>query len=369
MPRDKKMEKKTKQPVKKDAGNISNKEYADTLADIKHRIHDAQLKAATAANRVLLSLYWSIGRTIVEKQEQSGWGSNFIEKLAKDLKNNFPDIEGFSRSNIFRMRAFYLEYAKVAPAVRKIDDPENLGVLAQIPWSHNIVLMEKLDCVDDRIWYAHKTIENGWSRDVLVMWIKSDLHKRQGKAITNFKATIPSSHSDLAHQSLKDPYLFDFLTLAEDYKEQEIEQGLVDHVKKFLMELGTGFAFVGQQYKIEVSGKNYRIDLLLYNFKLRRFFVVEIKARSFDPRDAGQINFYLSAVDDLLKHPDDLPTIGLILCSDKDNITAEYALRNINSPVGVAGYEVKLVESLPKDLKGSLPTIKEIEEELEKDSI
>jgi predicted nuclease of restriction endonuclease-like (RecB) superfamily len=363
-------EKKTKAVSIKDkkAPAIPSKEYAATLADLKKRIREAQIKAANAANRELLKLYWSIGKTIIDKQEQSGWGSNFIEKLAKDLQNEFPGIEGFSRSNLFRMRAFYTEYTKVAPAVRQLDSLENLGVLSQLPWSHNVVLMEKLDDVNDRLWYAHKAIENGWSRNVMAMWIKSEIHNRQGKAITNFKSTLPTPHSDLANQSLKDPYLFDFLTLRQDHNEKEIEQGLVDHVRKFLMELGSGFAFVGQQYPIEVSGKTYKIDLLLYNFKLRRFFVVEIKARAFDPRDTGQTNFYLSAIDDLLKHSDDQPTIGLILCKTKDNITAEYALRNLKSPIGVAGYEIKLVEALPKELKGSLPSIKEIEAELEKDA-
>jgi len=312
---------------------IPSKEYASTLADIKKSIREAQIKAINAANRELLNLYWSIGETIANRQEKSGWGSNFIEKLAKDLKSEFPGIEGFSRSNLFRMRAFFKEYEKVAPAVRQIDPLENLGVLSQLPWSHNVVLMEKLDNIKDRLWYAHKAIENGWSRDVMTTWIKSALHKREGKAITNFKSTLPDAQSDLTHQSLKDPYLFDFITLKEKHSEKEIEQGLVDHVSKFLMELGKGFAFVGQQYQLEVSGKSYYIDLLLYNFKLRRFFVVEIKARAFDPRDTGQTNFYLSAVDGLLKHPDDQPTIGLILCKTKDNITAEYALRNMKSPI------------------------------------
>lgn len=346
---------------------ISANEYADVLIELKDRIHEAQIKAANAANSELLKLYWTIGKTIVNKQEQSGWGSNFIENIAKDLQNEFPGIEGFSRSNLFRMRAFYIKYTKVARPVRQLDIMEGLGALSQLPWSHNVVLMEKLDDIDERLWYAHKAIENGWSRDVMTMWIKSDLHSRQGKAVTNFKSTMLDPHSDLALQSLKDPYLFDFLTLKEEHNEKDIEKGLVDHIRKFLMELGGGFAFVGQQYPLDISGKTYYIDLLLYNFKLRRFFVVEIKARAFNPKDTGQTNFYLSAVDDLLKHPDDQPTIGLILCQTKDNITAEYALRNMKSPIGVAGYEIKLVESLPKDLKGSLPTIEEIESELAKD--
>lgn len=342
-------------------------DYASTFALLKKQIQDSQTAAVTLANTELIRLYWKIGKIIVEKQEQSGWGSNYIEKLAQDIQKAFPSLEGFSRSNVFRMRAFYLKYSKVAPSVRQADEMENLGILGKIPWSHNIVLMEKLDNIEDRLWYAHKAIENGWSRDVLTMWIKSNLHSREGKAITNFKKNLPAFQSDLANQSLKDPYLFDFLTLRANHSEKEIERGLVSHIRKFLMELGSGFAFVGQQYPLSIGGKTYYIDLLLYNFKLRRFFVVEIKARAFDPRDTGQTNFYLSAVDDLLKHAEDEPTIGLILCKIKDDITAEYALRNLNNPIGVAEYEIKLVETLPKELKSSLPTIQEIEAELERD--
>jgi len=360
-------EKKTKAVAKK-VSDIQPIEYADTLSDLKNRIREAQIKAVNAANQELLKLYWSIGKTIADRQEQSGWGTKVIEKLAKDLQNEFPGIEGFSRTNIFRMRAFYREYPIVPLAVGQFDILENLGILSRLPWSHNIVLMEKLNNVNDRIWYAQKAIENGWSRDVMTMWIKSEIHNRQGKAITNFNSTLPAPQSDLATQSLKDPYLFEFITLKEKHNEKEIENGLIEHLKKFLMELGSGFAFVGQQYPLEVSGKTYYVDLLLYNFKLRRFFVVEIKARAFDPRDTGQINFYLSAVDDFLKHPDDQTTIGLILCKTKDNITAEYALRNLNSPIGVSEYEITLAESLPKELKSSLPTIEEIEAELEKDA-
>jgi predicted nuclease of restriction endonuclease-like (RecB) superfamily len=364
MPKSKKSE---ALPAKDAASAIfSSKEYASTLSDLKKQIRECQLRAAVAANKELIRLYWTIGKTIAEKQEQSGWGSKFVEKIAKDLQNEFPGIEGFSRTNVFRMRAFYLAYSDCLTAVGQFRE-DRLEPFLNIPWGHNFILLDKLKSFEERLWYAQRALEHGWSRDVMTMWIKSELHKREGKAITNFKATLPPPQSDLATQSLKDPYLFDFIGLRDDHNEKEIEQGLVDHVRRFLMELGSGFAFVGQQYPLEVSGKNYFIDLLLYNFKLRRFFVVEIKARAFDPRDTGQTNFYLSAVDDLLKHPEDQPTIGLILCKTKDNITAEYALRNLNSPIGVAGYETRLTESLPKELKGSLPSIKEIEEELDKE--
>lgn len=335
------------------------KGYKPFLKDLKTKIRSSQIKAAVRVNSTLIELYWQIGKDISNMQKKEGWGARVIERLAKDLKDAFPGIQGFSRRNLFYMRKFSESYQDFEIVQQ---------VAALIPWGHNMVLLDTVENQEHRLWYMQKTIENGWSRDVMTLWIKSDLHKREGRAITNFKTTLPSNQSDLANQTLKDPYLFDFLELQADHNEKEVEQGLVDHVQKFLMEAGEGFAFVGQQYPLEVSGKNFFIDLLLYNFKLRRFFVVEIKAKAFDPRDTGQINFYLSAVDDLLKHPDDQPTIGLILCKTKDNIIAEYALRNMNSPIGVAGYETKIAESLPKELKGSLPTIEEIEAELEKDA-
>lgn len=356
MPKEKKSERASK--TKSNPKEIIPLGYSTFLNDLKSKIRSSQIKAAVRVNSTLIELYWQIGNDIIGMQKNEGWGTQVIERLAKDLKNAFPGVQGFSRRNLFYMKKFADSYQDFSTVQQ---------VAALIPWGHTLVLMDTVSNQKERIWYARKTIENGWSRDVMTMWIKSDLHDRQGKAITNFKSTLPSPHSDLATQSLKDPYLFDFLALSEQYNEKEIEQGLVDHVLEFLMEFGEGFAFVGQQYPLEVGGKTYYVDLLLYNFKLRRFFVVEIKAKAFDPRDTGQINFYLSAVDDRLKHPEDLPTIGLILCKTKDNITAEYALRNLKSPIGVAEYEVKLVESLPKELKGSLPTIEEIESELEKE--
>jgi predicted nuclease of restriction endonuclease-like (RecB) superfamily len=332
--------------------------YKPFLEALKVRIQSSQIKAAVAVNKELITLYWEIGTSVYKKQLEDGWGAKTIEKLAKDLKSVFPGMKGFSLTNI----KYMVQFAKTYPEFLISQQP-----VGQIPWGHNVLLMQKIGAAEERLWYVAKTLEHGWSRDVLWNWIDGDLYNRQGKAITNFSNTLPVPQSDLARQTLKDPYLFDFLELHADHNEKEVEQGLVDHVRKFLMELGSGFAFVGQQYPLEVSGKTYFIDLLLYNFKLRRFFVVEIKAKAFDPRDTGQTNFYLSAVDDMLKHPDDQPTIGLILCKNKDNIVAEYALRNLKSPIGVAGYETKIFESLPNDLKGSLPSIKEIEEELTKD--
>lgn len=340
----------------------ATKEYTETLVILKKQIQETQIKATLSANKELIKLYWSIGKTITDKQSTSRWGAGIIDQLAKDLQNAFPGIEGFSKLNIFRMQAFYKAYEKVSQAVTQL---ENLPFFS-IPWGHNIVLMHKLKNQDERIWYAKKAIENGWSRSMLETWIKSKLHKRQGKAITNFNRTLPAPHSDMAQQSLKDPYLFDFLTLQEEHLEKDLEQGLIDHIQNFLLELGKDFAFVGRQYNIGVDGDDYYLDLLFYHLKLRCYVIIELKNTTFKPEYAGKLNFYLSAVDDLLRHKDDNPTIGLLLCKTKKNFTVEYALRDVNKPIGVAEYETKLVASLPKNLKSSLPTIEEIEAEFEK---
>ncbi|MCF7806070.1 MAG: PDDEXK nuclease domain-containing protein [Simkaniaceae bacterium] len=361
-------EKKTKNLPKKvkEGGLFSNKDYGSTLTELKRQIKESQVRAITAANKELIHLYWKIGKTIVEKQEKSGWGTKIIEKLAKDIQNSFPGIEGFSRTNIFRMRAFYIAYQTNPPAGGQFqNDP--LEILASIPWRHNSVLVEKLKKHEERMWYAQKTIEHGWSRSVLEIMIGNSLHSRQGKAITNFKAVMPSPQSDLAQQATKDPYLFDFIALSDDVMEKDIENQLTEHIQKFLMELGQGFAFVGRQYPIKAGKKDLYIDLLFYHLTLRCYIIVELKAKEFDSRDAGQMSVYLSAVDDLLRHEGDNPSIGIILCRTKDNVFVEYALRNFNRPIGVAEYETKLVETLPKELKSSLPTVKEIEAELEQD--
>jgi len=263
------------------------------------------------------------------------------------------------------MRAFYRAYEKVPQAVAQIKD---LPVFL-IPWGHNALLLEKIKDIELRVWYAHKTIENGWSRAILEMQIESRLHERSGKAVTNFTRTLPAPDSDMAQQSLKDPYVFDFLTLHDEVVERDIEQGLMDHIQKFLLELGQGFSFVGRQKHIVVGDSDFYIDLLFYHLQLRCYLVVELKATKFKPDYVGQLNFYLSAVDDLLRHPDDKPTIGLLLCKTKNDFVAEYALRDLNKPIGIASYETELVESLPKNLKGSLPTIEEIEAELGKQKI
>jgi predicted nuclease of restriction endonuclease-like (RecB) superfamily len=339
---------------------VSTENYTKFITLLKTKIRSAQIKGAIAVNRELIRLYWEIGEDIVEKQEKEGWGSKVLEKMSKDLQNEFPGIEGFSRSNIFRMKAFFTAYGKVAQAVRQLD----LLPIFSIPWGHNILLLQKLKDADERLWYASKVIEHGWSRSILTVWIENDLYKREGKAITNFKNVLPASQSDLAQQALKDPYVFDFLTLHKEHLEKDLEDGLVNHIQKFLIELGQGFSFVGQQYPIKAGEQDLYIDLLFYHLKLRCYVILEIKGKKFDSRDVGQMSAYLSAVDDQLRHEDDQPSIGLILCKTKDDIFAEYVLRNFNRPIGVAEFEVKLVEKLPKELKAKLPTVKEIEAEL-----
>ncbi len=354
-----------KHSAKHSSTNISTKEYAQTLLYLKEQVQQAQIKATLSANKELIKLYWQFGKTIVEKQETNGWGSGVIDQLAKDLQNSFPGLGGFSRANIFRMQAFYGAYEKVAQAARQIEDMP----IFNIPWFHNVIIMQKLKNNEERLWYAQKAVEHGWSRTILEMQIESALYRRQGKAVTNFSKTLPAPHSDMAKQSLKDPYLFDFLTLRNDYVEHELEQALIDHVQQFLLELGQGFAFVGRQKHIEVGETDFYIDLLFYHLQLRCYLVVELKSTAFKPEYTGQLNFYLSAVDDLLRAPDDKPTIGLLLCKTKNNVVAEYSLRDINKPIGIAGYETKITKSLPKNLRSSLPSIEEIEAELEKKDI
>jgi predicted nuclease of restriction endonuclease-like (RecB) superfamily len=363
----------------KSAGDVPVS-YGELLEDLKTRIRAAQVKAALSVNRELIALYWHIGRSIVERQRAEGWGKAVVERLSADLRHEFPDTSGFSARNIWHMRSFYLAYE---PDGRKLkqpvsesgkaereqvareSEPGNLPqAVSEIPWGHNIVLLQKLKDPAVRLWYAQQTVENGWSRAMLTHWIESDLHARQGKAVTNFKAALPAPQSDLAAEVVRDPYNFDFLTLRTDAAERDLERGLIDHIRKFLLELGAGFAFVGQQVPLEVDGEDFYLDLLFYHLRLRCYVVIDLKARPFKPEHAGKMNFYLSAVDDLLRHPDDKPSIGIILCKTRSRVIAEYALRDLAKPVGVARYETRLVESLPDDLKGDLPTIEQIQKEL-----
>lgn len=326
--------------------------YNHFLHDLKTRIRAARTRAAMAVNRELVLLYWQIGRDILERQEREGWGAKVIERLAKDLRAEFPDMKGFSPRNMLFMRAFAEAYA---------DEAIVKQLVSLLPWGHVVRLIQKVKSPEEREWYIHKAFEHGWSRDILVMQIESQLFHRQGKAVNNFVATLPPSQSDLAQQALKDPYLFDFLGLGNEAQEREVERELVNHITSFLLELGAGFSYVGRQVHLEVEGEDFFIDLLFYHLKLRCYVVIELKATSFKPEYAGKLNFYLSAVDATMRHESDNPSIGLILCKDRKGLIAEYALKDISKPVGISEYQ--LVAAIPENLKGSLPTIEELEAE------
>jgi predicted nuclease of restriction endonuclease-like (RecB) superfamily len=354
--------------------------YKAFLDDLKARIRSAQVRAGLAVNRELIQLYWDIGRAIVARQHLEGWGSGVIDRLAADIQKAFPGIEGFSPSNVSRMRAFFLAWAggqvisaqavpkrKRTLSARLVPKPAGSlppAIVTQIPWGHNVVLLFQLHDRQRRVWYAQQAVVHGWSRNVLVHWIESDLYARQGKAVTNFSATLPPLQSDLAQQVLRDPYSFDFLTLHADAAERELEQGLLEHIARFLLELGAGFAFVGRQVHVEVDGEDFYLDLLFYHLHLRCFIVIDLKTGRFKPEYAGKMNFYLSAVDDQMRRAGDGPSIGLILCKTRSRVIAEYALRQLQRPVGVARYVTKLTEQLPRELAGKLPSVREIEAEL-----
>lgn len=334
-------------------GHITPNDYADWLESLKSRIHQARQHTALSVNRELLALYWQIGRDILTRQAAQGWGSKVIEHLARDLRAAFPGMKGFSRANLMYMRAF----AEAWPDSTIVQQP-----VGQLPWGHNLVLLARVKDPELRIAYAGKAIEHGWSRNTLEIHIETRLLEREGRAITNFQKQLPKPQSDLARESLKDPYCLDFLDLTQDAEERAIESALVQHITRFLLELGTGFAFVGKQVPLEVGGEDFFIDLLFYHLKLRCYVVIELKTGPFKPEHTGQLSFYLSAVDAQIKHADDQPTIGLLLCKSRNRIVAEYALRDINKPMGVAEYQ--LISNLPPKLKSNLPTIKEIETEL-----
>jgi predicted nuclease of restriction endonuclease-like (RecB) superfamily len=330
-------------------------DYGQLLEDLKIRIRQAQTRAVLAVNRELILLYWHIGREILSRQQQAGWGAKIIDRLAADLRRAFPEMKGFSRTNLLYMRAFAEAYPNESIVQQ---------LAGQIPWGHNVILIDRVKDTAEREWYLRATLEYGWSRAVLITQIETGLYRRQGRAITNFERALPPPQSDLAQQTFKDPYVFDFLTLSKEAREQELEQGLLDHVQRFLLELGVGFAFVGRQVHLGVGDQDFYLDLLFYHLRLRCYVVIDLKAVPFQPEFAGKMNFYLSAVDDLLRHPDDRPSIGLLLCKEKNRLIVEYALRDLNKPIGVAAWETRLVESLPEEWKGSLPTVEELEAEL-----
>ncbi len=348
---------------------FSDADYVQLLDQVKSRIREARVRAGLAANRELVALYWEVGKLIVGRQKAQGWGAAVIERLSRDIRHEFSDLKGFSPRNIWRMRAFYLEYTEgvtTMPQVAAEFDGKSLPqIAAGLPWMHNSVLIEKVKDLNARLWYMRQTLEHGWSRPILTLHIQQGDYERKGKAVTNFSRTLPATQSDLARDLLKDPYIFDFLGLTDDTREREIENALLQHLREFLIELGNGFAFVGNQYRLAIGDEDYYIDLLFYHLKLRCYFVIDLKTRPFAAEDAGKMNFYLNAVDDLLRHPDDQPSIGLVLCREEEGsnrMLLEYALRGLKKPIGVSEYQ--LTRALPDNLKPSLPTVEEIEREI-----
>lgn len=344
---------------------LSGKEYKAWLSEIKSKVRNAQLKAAVRVNTALLTFYWELGADIVAKQAKAKWGDALLATLSKDLIAEFPEMKGFSLSNLKYIKQWYQFYASEnaisQQAVGLIG--QQLAVqITQIPWGHNIVIITNCKSIKEATFYVQNTIKYNWSRSVLEHQIESGLYEREGKAINNFALTLPKPQSDLAEQTLKDPYWFDFLTLAKKHNERELENALVEHITKFLLELGAGFAYVGRQVPLRVGESDFYIDLLFYHLKLRCYVVIELKTTAFQPEFAGKLNFYLKAIDKQVRAEHDNPTVGIIICKKKDKVVAEYALSDIHKPIGISAY--KLTHSLPKKFKPSLPSIEQIEKEL-----
>lgn len=374
--------------VKKPLRSKSDSHFIELLTDVKGRIQTAQTRAILAVNAELVHLYWDIGRMIDERQRNEGWGTAVIPRLSLALHNELPELKGFSERNIKLMLAFYREYpnpsvfmqqpvaqiparsmlpqpmpnlpeaAIVPPVVAQLPD----SLIWTVPWAHHVILMQKVKDLAVRRWYMEQALALGWSRNILVLQIESQAHARHGQAVTNFDRLLPAPQSDLARQTLKDPYIFDFLTMAEPFHERELETSLVRHLEKFLLELGQGFAFVGRQYRLDVGGEDYYLDLLFYHLRLRCFIVIELKKGEFKPEYAGKLNFYCNVVNDCLRRQADQPTIGLILCQGRNRVLAEYSLSGIDKPIGISTYE--LTRALPSKLQSALPTVEEIEAEL-----
>ncbi len=337
---------------------IKTDDYRNLIADLKNRIQAAQIKAAVTVNTQLIALYWDIGKQIAEKQQASGWGDAVIEQIAGDLTRELGGLKGFSRSNLYNMRQWYGFYAAHGEKVQQL--------VGQIPWGHNILIINNIKNLDKALWYIRKTIENGWSRNVLAHQIDSQLYERQAEKlrIDNFTERLPAPQSDLARETLKDPYVFDFLSVGDEAHERELETALVERITRFMLELGKGFAFVRRQFHLEVGGEDFYIDLLFYHLRLHCYVAIELKTGPFKPEYTGKLNFYLTALDEQVKMKEDGPSIGLILCRDRNNIVAEYALRDVNKPIGISRYA--LAATLPEELRSSFPTVEEVEAELGK---
>ena len=351
------------------ATNIpQSSEYKIWIRELKEKLRRSQIKAAVKVNSVLLEFYWELGIDIVEKQKRSSWGSGFLKQLSKDLMDEFPDMKGFSEANLSFIRRwvrFYIgDFDNLVTGCDEIEK-DQISVLFQIPWGHNREIISKCIIKEEALFYVDKTIENGWSRSVLTHQIESKLYERNGKALTNFSHTLPKPQSDLANELIKDPYSFDFLTLTENFREKELELALLDNITKFLLELGSGFAFMGKQKKLKVGDRDFYIDLLFYHTQMHCYVVVELKVVDFEPEFAGKLNFYIKAVDEQIKTDKDELTIGILLCKSKDKMIVEYALSDIHKPIGVSEYQ--LTHQLPDKLKSVLPSIEDIEAELTKD--
>ena len=336
---------------------VDNSEYKKWLGSIKNKFQRSQIQASISVNKELLKFYWELGKEISEKEKQYRWGSKFLQELSNDLQTFFPEVKGFSHRNLKYIKQWYDFYNSNDIGQQVVSQ------LFSIPWGQNITIVSKCKDIDEAIYYVQNTAKNNWSRNTLLHQLKNRLYEREGSAVTNFEITLPKENSDLAKETLKDPYIFDFLSLTKDFNERELEKSLIDNIAKFLLELGKGFAFIGSQYHLEVSGKDYYLDLLFYHVKLRCYVVIELKIGEFKPEYAGKVNFYLSLVDDKLKSDIDNPSIGIILCTEKDRIIAEYSLRNMTKPIGVSEYHV--VEELPYEFKDTLPTSQELQEKLE----
>ena len=354
---------------------LVSQEYKIWLESLKNKFRSSQIKASIKVNTTLLEFYWDLGEQIVEKQQEYKWGSGFLEKLSRDLSAEFPYVKGFSYTNVKNIRQWFVFWQQLVGELKTTKSQQLVGessvdktkqIVSQIfmiPWGHNIAIIQKCKNIDEAIYYVQNTLKNGISRSVLVHQIESNLYERNGKALTNFENTLPPIQSDLAKEITKDPYNFDFITLTNDYQEKELEDALTQNITNFLLELGSGFAFVGRQYKLNIGGDEFKIDLLFYHIKLKCYVVVELKATSFKPEHAGKLSFYTSAIDGELKADDDNPTIGILICKSKNDTVVEYALKDINKPLGISEYQ--LTEVLPKEYKSSLPSIEEIEAKLD----
>jgi len=342
-------------------------DYQKWIANIKKKIRKSQIKASVQVNQEMLLLYWDLGKGIVEKQKLAKWGDKLISQLSKDLNKAFPDVQGFSRRNLELMRKWYLYYAEYVEQeiiAKQVVSQMKEFIIFNIPWGHNVRIVAKSATLEEAVFYANETLEYGWSRAVLVHQIESGLFARKGRATTNFKRTLPEETSDLAAQSLKNPYNFDFLSMTENYNERELENALISQITQFLLELGTGFAYVGKQYELHVGNSDFVLDLLFYHIKLKCYVVVELKTTKFEPSYTGQLKFYMTAINKQIKDENDNPTIGILICKHKDEVVAEYALEDITQPMGITEY--RLGKALTDAVKSSLPSIASIESEIKK---